>query len=469
MGRRKNANPQKNQDGAKTEQLGGSSDRDLPVVKEPASIVGKANLPPPHKRRRIVESDDEDNGQDTIGINEVAMTDSAADAQLTIESCAAENGKNQWTIQLGIDQNQVTYVPGNSEWTLRQYRLLRTRCLSSDGAELNSSSVSAFDGAAKVLQHCESICFSDSPMNCSMVAKAIENGTLRLDCCRSAGDTAAIDISISLTERAFELCSADRLPLNRRASSKKYQSSTQLHHALAQLFPDSVVADVMKKQTANPITAKTVYNLIDNVKLQEYEENGGYDCKPMSIPGLVPTLRPYQEAAVKWMVEREQQGSPTTENSEWELAWVVLADATQECRTDTISDDIDGLLIRNREVLFLPEWRRRMQAVEWVFFIVLMQGSLHLLELMPTRPPAILSSVSETVRNGQKQEGVYLQSLWDWVKPSKFFPVSWQTNAQVMGNPHCTSTTWQLRRKKRRKMRHHTVLRRLRRSMDFLA
>lgn len=363
MGRRKNANPQKNEGGANTEQLGGSRDRDLSIVKEPTCVSVEASLPPPSKRRRIVESDDEDDGQDTVVINEVTMAD-AADAQVTIESSLmAENGKNQWTIHLGIDENEETHVPGNSEWTLRQYRLLRTQCLSSDGAELNSSSVSAFDGAVKVLQHCESICSSDSSMDWSLVAKAIENGTLRLDCCRAAGDAATVDISISLTERAFELCSSDRLPLYRRASGKKYQSSTQLHQALAQLFPDSVVADAVKKQTVNPITAKTVYDLIDNVKLQEYEENGGYDCKPMSIPGLVPTLRPYQEAAVKWMVERENQRA-SAENREWELAWVVLADPAEKERTHAISDNVDGILIRNREVLFLPEWKRRMQAVD---------------------------------------------------------------------------------------------------------
>jgi SNF2 family DNA or RNA helicase len=189
------------------------------------------------------------------------------------------------------------------------------------------------------------------------VGKAIEAGTLQLDC---VGDGFSVEVMISLTERAFQICSAERLPLHKRTLSKKYQSATQLHGALAELFPDTIVADVMNThQHTKPISAKTVYNLIDNVKLRDYEANGGYESKPMYIPGLIPTLRPYQEAAVKFMLHREQC---PRESNEWELAWVVLIDPRN--RNDVNHNKEESMLVNRRDVVSLNEWKRLMETKE---------------------------------------------------------------------------------------------------------
>ena len=239
--------------------------------------------------------------------------------------------------------------------------IVRDLVSKNNDAELNHYSVQSLEGAVKLLQHCETICSSDSSLDLSVVTGAVENGTLRVDCCRAGAEMSSVDVTISLTEHAFEVCSADCLPLQRHKSAKKYHSATQLHRALAQLFPDSVIVDTVQAQKAKPITAKTVYDLIDNVKLQEYEQNGGYDSKPLSIPGLLPTLRPYQEAAVRWMLRREQ--CPSSENSEWELAWVVLSRVEQETELQATHDG-DGMLFCTRDSVSLPEWKRRMKSNE---------------------------------------------------------------------------------------------------------
>lgn len=378
MGRRKSSNPQRRDvadggDATTTEQLGARvlTDHDearLPIVPEKQvnkTLPEKVKLPPLKKRRRIITSDDEEDDDDVVMQTTVeAVPEEAppvAAPEVTIQSLAAANGKNHWTIQLAHVTNGTEYTPCNSEWTLRGYRLNRTRLLSKEGDELNACSVYSSDAAVQLLKHCGTMCSSNSLEALSAIADAIENETLRLDCCRS-NDTFC-DVFISLTERAFQVCCADSLPLQRRASSKKYQSATLLHRALAQLFPDSVVSDTIKAQRAKTISARTVYNLIDNVKLEEYERNGGYDSKPMSIPGLVPTLRPYQEAAVKWMLEREQ--CPRSENNEWELAWVVFADSPQPNREKVgLDENGDGAVIVSRESVSLPEWKRRTNTNE---------------------------------------------------------------------------------------------------------
>ena len=364
MGRRKNANPQRKANNCgDTEQLGarassaGDDASRLPVLEE--HLEKKEESLPLPKKRRIITSDDEDN--ESFVARSVAINEARAqlDPEVTIES---NDGENYWTIQLAHATSETMHNSCNREWTLREYRLLRTRLLSQDGVEVNSCSVYTSNGAAKLLQHCASSCSVDSAKDLTVIAEAVEDRTLHLDCLRESFDSTSVDVRISLTERAFDVCSADRLPLHRRASSIKYQSATQLHHALAALFPNSVVADVLHAQDTSPITAKTVYDLIDNVKLQEYEANGGYDSKPMSIPGLLPALRPYQEAAVKWMLKREQ--FPNSENNEWELAWIVLAEGPRQIDKETKESESGGLLLQDRELVSLPDWKRQMKRKE---------------------------------------------------------------------------------------------------------
>lgn len=268
--------------------------------------------------------------------------------ELTISS----NQEGLWILELtGTSHESRRQEPANC-FVLRVYGLAQTRVVSHNGGPAsNQFSITSSEGVLTLLKHCESICWPQSQSDFSSVAMAVQDGTLSVACC--AGDDTTVTVRLSLADRAFEECSAERLPLHKRSSSTKYQSASHVHHALAELFPDSVVADVVQNadKEVNPISAKTVYDLIDNTKLRDYEAEGGYDSKPMKIHGLIPSLRPYQEAAVKWMLQREK--SPSDSN-EWKLAWVILSEPSNPVdmkRTDR------SMLLKTLETVSLVEWK----------------------------------------------------------------------------------------------------------------
>ena len=102
--------------------------------------------------------------------------------------------------------------------------------------------------------------------------------------------------------------------------------------ALGTIFKGSVLEDVaaslvkglQKSKDNGIITAKMVYSAVDNFHASEFK---AAPETRMNIPGLVPTLRPYQEAAVKWMLKREgkyDNGDDASDGTEWELSWVVM-------------------------------------------------------------------------------------------------------------------------------------------------
>jgi hypothetical protein len=59
-----------------------------------------------------------------------------------------------------------------------------------------------------------------------------------------------------------------------------------------------VATSINTRQKNNEaITAKMVYSVVDNVHSKEIQDT--QTSSPLDIPGLVPTLRPYQNAAVR--------------------------------------------------------------------------------------------------------------------------------------------------------------------------
>ena len=363
MGKRKNSNPRRNAGTlGDTEQLGAqtaaeeifrfAADTSHLALEEDYDHDEECHLPP--KKKRACQSKNDE----LMHVPPVAIAveqPQHVNPEVTIEPSAVSDRETDWNI-LVHKENEI-YVPCESEWILRGYRLIRTRLVTQNSLEGKGITMCTSSGASTLLKHCESCCCPESFRSFTAVSKAIEDGTLQLDC---VGHGLSLEVMISLTERAFQMCSAERLPLHKCTLSKKYQAATNLHHALSELFPDTIIADVMStREHTKPISAKTVYNLIDNVKLRDYEANGGYDSKPMHIPGLVPTLRPYQDAAVKWMLQREQC---PRENNEWELSWVVLIDPRN--RDEVNHNKEESMLVIKRDVVSLYEWKRLAEGKE---------------------------------------------------------------------------------------------------------
>ena len=157
-------------------------------------------------------------------------------------------------------------------------------------------------------------------------------------------ESSAVDIRISLTDYAFIACSPNEIgvsiPLKRPHFQKKVLNGKDfaviLQDIFSALFNHTILShfliDSPKNKRAGKskvaeeaiITAQMIYNAVDNDHASCFDgsdiEDENTDSQ-FSVTGLVPTLRKYQEAAVKWMVQRER-GNCTYNG--WEVCWFVF-------------------------------------------------------------------------------------------------------------------------------------------------
>jgi len=193
-------------------------------------------------------------------------------------------------------------------------------------------------------------------------------------------NTFEIKLRFILTAKAYQHCSPYRLsrkvPLRRVHSQKKVNDKYMaiiLQEALGILMEGTCLDELLPivshdkqsqrdkqrsrvmgaNEEVGDVTARIVYNVIDNVHSHRIETNTGSECataisnegsasisvlenncsqvleigstnrckSDAEIPGLVPKLRKYQEAAVKWMLQRERG---EYQDKGWELAWVLI-------------------------------------------------------------------------------------------------------------------------------------------------
>jgi len=186
------------------------------------------------------------------------------------------------------------------------------------------------------------------------IGLAVEHGLFRLTLTPSRHYTQVnlqqqqqhCEVRLVLTSRSFDICCPARLPVKSSKASKLYQAALCLQRALAELFPfqkEFFPLAAQSSQHHHPITAKGIYALVDNKNFRAHltQKRTATNDGKLEIPGFVPTLRPYQEAAVHWMLERERGEVVTTAN-EWELAWLVVLPSTDP--------ETQG------RVVFLPEY-----------------------------------------------------------------------------------------------------------------
>jgi SNF2-related domain len=175
-------------------------------------------------------------------------------------------------------------------------------------------------------------------------------------------------LNVDLTRRALDLChprtlAADGSGRRRQrwnvsnAGSGDRSRAAAVHALLWALIPGIPVALGVTGSSSRqsgcggsslgtPITAQRVYKLVDNAQLDRAlllsgrtQRQGAADTNGR-IPGLVSTLRGYQQHAVDWMLHRETAQEC---DDEWELAWVVLR------TTPSFTEDSNGIAME-----FLP-------------------------------------------------------------------------------------------------------------------
>jgi SNF2 family DNA or RNA helicase len=320
MGRTKNPNPQRRvqfQEESKDEEPAVALDTheqyDAPAPYGPETIlvaIGPGltvpiTVPAPRsrtkKRKRIVLQEEEEVNIE-LGAEEAdELTIYTADNETTIyiQTRTKKDDVETWKLLLMRPMvcAKLSFAGGEDEKGGQPYQLVSSL------------------GVANLLHH---VYGDDSDM--SAVGLALEDGTVKVQV--EVGADSTPTLSVFLTMRAVEVMIPNQLPMGTAKRAKRFRPVKNLQHALAALYPDTTVANaVQKKLDAPSITAKMVYGMVDNVQLTKYEQGGGYDKKEMKIAGLVPKLRPYQEAALQWMLQREEGNF---ESDEWELAWVVI-------------------------------------------------------------------------------------------------------------------------------------------------
>ena len=146
------------------------------------------------------------------------------------------------------------------------------------------------------------------------------------------------NMHVYLLPQALDPCQPQTLPVNRVTRTfvaRKYQYARWIHQALDHIMTMTNTTRTLDMASSIPhgsttVTAHTIYKWTDNVQLKrvleqqnpEEQQRPDASVPPNRIPGLLPTLRPYQAMAVQWMLQREQHPVPC---EEWKLAWVVLA------------------------------------------------------------------------------------------------------------------------------------------------
>ena len=188
--------------------------------------------------------------------------------------------------------------------------------------------------------------YSQGLISVGAILSLANNNNTNIDsdlCCYSC--PRSVQVQIRLTDDALKRChpnTMSSLLSTTRLSSISTAALLTMRQTLAILFPNSIISDVVSTSTGSrlknessetatssintAITAKMIYKAVDNMHYNDNYDNiisNRASIENNKIPGLIPTLRPYQEAAVNWMIRRENQRAEDEPQS-WKVCWVIL-------------------------------------------------------------------------------------------------------------------------------------------------
>lgn len=109
-----------------------------------------------------------------------------------------------------------------------------------------------------------------------------------------------------------------------RRRNKALPATLYLRRALSAFYPNSLIDAINSDpagKNADPIQARFVYGLVDNVRINSKFSESIESIKT-NVPGLRPTMRIYQAHAVQWMISRES--AIQNDDLTWKVCWVVI-------------------------------------------------------------------------------------------------------------------------------------------------
>mmetsp|Transcript_20650 Transcript_20650/g.44862 ORF Transcript_20650/g.44862 Transcript_20650/m.44862 type:complete len:1793 (-) Transcript_20650:162-5540(-) len=294
--------------------------------------------------------------------------------------------QQHFTINSGDDGVTLIKIPSSAQkiasstsdaYELMQFHLPNTKIVPIGDSDVVSNtlmiSLETIEAVETILKHCHRSLDSDDVLfDTAPIVRAFEDGMLDV-ALKTTSDK--VDVSIRLLMASC----LEKMPCrNRSGFTKPSHPSYTLLQALGGIFKGSIFDNVAKSlanrqlkkdQRDSFITAKMVYSVVDNVHAGEFEGAISDDSSSsLDIPGLVPTLRPYQDAAVRWMLKREgkqdqdtNNGSVSTStdtyNNEWELCWFAIVEYPK-----VAAAGIDADSFTRSHVMPLPEWKKGKSA-----------------------------------------------------------------------------------------------------------